>query len=111
MEGYRDEISEQEFGVEETSRTLTVMHQRAFQVWMQLTLDQQRNDFERFLRSAEGSAANLTPDRIDAFAVLAPVRASLDETALFVRNLAAIITPAAPPAEAHEAAVNRSPAA
>ncbi len=111
VEGYRDEISEQEFGVEETSRTLAVMHQRAFQVWMQLTLDQQRNDFERFLRSAEGSAANLTPDRIDAFAVLAPVRASLDETALFVRNLAAIITPAAPPAEAHEAAVNRSPAA
>jgi len=39
---------------------------------MQLTLDQQRNDFERFLRSAEGSAANLTPDRIDAFAVLRP---------------------------------------
>jgi hypothetical protein len=108
--GYRDEISEQEFGVEETSRTLTVMHRRAFQAWLQLTLDQQRSDFQRFLRSAEGSNANLTAERTEGFSLLAPVGASADDRALFVSNLAAILSPAAPRAEVAEGAL-RTPAA
>jgi predicted ATPase with chaperone activity len=108
--GYRDEISEQEFGVEETSRTLAVMHHRAFQAWMQLTLDQQRNDFQRFLRSAEGSTSDLTADRTEGFSLLAPVGAAVDERARFVNNLAAILSAEAPRAEVPEAAVNRSPA-
>lgn len=80
-----------------TYRTLNLMHRRAFQAWRQLTLDQQRNDFERFLRSAEGSSANLTADRTEGFSLLAPIGASADETALFVVNLATILTPPAPP--------------
>jgi hypothetical protein len=108
--GYRDEISEQEFGIEETSHTLSVMHHRAFHAWMQLTLEQQRSDFQRFLRSAEGSTANLTSDRTEGFSLLAPVGATADERALFVSNLAAILSTAAPREEAPEIAVNRSTA-
>ena len=81
------------------------MHRRAFRAWLQLSLDQQRNDFQRFLRSAEGSSANLTAERTAGFALLAPVGATPDETAVFVRDLAAILTPEAPRADASEAAV------
>ncbi len=114
--GYRDEISEQEFGVEETSRTLALMHRRAFQAWLQLTPEQQRSDFQRFLRSAEGSSANLTPDRTEGFSLLAPVGATVDERARFVTNLVAVLTPAEPrsgivPAAAPTAAGQPEPAA
>src|SRR5271157_894392 len=105
MGGYRDEISEQQFGVDETSRTLALMHRRAFQAWMGLTLDQQRSDFQRFLRSAEGSSANLTADRTEGFALLAPVGASVDDRARFVTNLATILSPAAPPAQGPDSGV------
>jgi predicted ATPase with chaperone activity len=100
---YRDETSEREFGPEETSRTLAGMHRRAFQAWRQLTLEQQRMDFERFLRSAEGSAANLTADRLDALALLAPEGAGREETVLFVNDVAAILRAEAAQAEAPRA--------
>lgn len=109
--GYRDEISEQEFGAEETSRTLALMHRRAFSAWLRLTPDQRRSDFQRFLRSAEGSSADLTAERIEGFGLLAPVGAIPDEKALFVSDLAAILGAGAPRAEASEAAAGPAPAA
>jgi hypothetical protein len=108
--GYRDETSEQEFGFDETSRTLAFMHRRAFQAWLQLTLEQQKSNFQRFLQSAEGSNANLTAERTEGFSLLAPAGATVDERARFVTNLAAILGGGAQRPEAVEPAVE-TPAA
>ena len=101
--GYRDETSEREFGADETSRTLGGMHRRAFQAWLQLNFDQQRGDYGRFLRSAEGSTANLSSERIEECARLVPDGISHAEVALFLGDLAAILNDRTPLPESPQA--------
>jgi hypothetical protein len=107
--GYEDETSAREYGAEETARTLAQMHLRAFHAWLQLTLDQQRSDFERFLQSAEGHAANLSADRLETLAMLVPEYAKPEEKDHFIKHLATILKATAP--EPTEAAPSWSPAA
>jgi hypothetical protein len=109
--GYRDETSAREYGAEETSRTLAQMHDRAFHAWLQLTLDQQRNDFQRFLQSAEGSSANLSADRAGQLRALAPEDAKPEETDLFVNGLLTILGACAPPADLRPAIAPWTPVA
>ena len=88
--------------VGQEARTLASMHQRAFHAWLQLTLEHQRSDFRRFLERAEGGAACLSADRRDALRNLAPDGAQAEEAALFVNDLATILTGSTPLAETRE---------
>jgi hypothetical protein len=107
--GYADEASAREYGAAETSRTLAHMHHRAFRAWLQLTLEQQGNDFHRFLESAEGTAANLRADGADAIKALAPEGAKPEEMDLFVNDLVTILRAREPRVETREAVVQWSP--
>jgi hypothetical protein len=109
--GYRDESSAREYGSEETSRTLAQMHHRAFHAWLQLTLDQQRSDFQRFLQSAEGHEASLSAGRTDALRALVPEGAKPEETNLFVNDLATILRSCAPQADLADALSQWTPVA
>jgi hypothetical protein len=85
------------------------MHHRAFRAWLQLTLEQQGNDFHRFLESAEGTAANLRADGADAIKALAPEGAKPEEMDLFVNDLVTILRAREPRVETREAVVQWSP--
>jgi len=104
--GYRDPVSEAEFGEAETGRTLAIMHSRAFHTWLQLTPDQKRIDFHHFLMSPEGKAAALSIDRTEALQALAPEGVKPEELQMFHQHLLTVLTPPAPLPETREVSVS-----
>jgi len=94
--GYHEAASAKEYGAAETSRTLAIMHSRAFHTWLQLTFDQKRLDFQYFLSSPEGLAAHLSPDRPDEWPDLAPEGVNPEELEIFVQHVAAVFNSLAP---------------
>ncbi len=90
---YRDPVSEKEFGAAETGRTLAVMHSRAFHTWLQLTMEQKRLDFQHFVVSAEGVAANLSLGNEESIHRLAPEGVKPEELKLFVMQISSVLSP------------------
>ena len=88
---YRDADSERQYGEAETARVLQRIHKQAFSQWLNLNLDQQTRDLQRYLAGTSEDAARLSFEQKAIAEMLAPSDAKPQEMQLFAQDLAAVL--------------------
>ena len=91
---YEDAASAQQYGADETSRTLAKYHFECFTAWLSLKPEQRTADLMSYRASTDGGTLHLQPS---ALGRLAPPGAKPEELAFFTQDLNALLN--ARPAE------------
>ncbi|MCU1232703.1 MAG: ATPase-like protein [Candidatus Solibacter sp.] len=88
---YSDAEALRDYDGGELSRTLGMLHLRAFRDWLELNLEKQSRDLARYLATPEGRAAFLTFGQRELADIMAPGEARPEERQLFRNDLTTVL--------------------
>ena len=88
---YHDDEAARDYPAADTSATLAAMHSQTFRRWLEMSLEQKREDLEEYLSTPEGRAAFLGIDKRELVGILLPGDAREEERGLFQGHLAAVL--------------------